>query len=130
MRVLGKTALVLGLAGAMALGSMTASDARGRGAAVAAGAAGFAVGAAIGSAAAANNGYYGGAGYDAYGYDPGYVAAEPAYVSPSYPAYVSPSYYGPVGGGATYDSHYSRYNHGYDTNYIGPWRERKLEGLE
>jgi hypothetical protein len=48
MRLLGKTAIVLGLAGAMALGSMTASHARHfrAGPAVAAGVAGFALGAA------------------------------------------------------------------------------------
>ena len=46
MRLLGKTAIVLGMAGAVALGSMTASEARNRGAAVAAGAAGFVAGAA------------------------------------------------------------------------------------
>jgi hypothetical protein len=123
MRLLGKSALVLGLAGAMALGSMTASEARGghNAAAIGAGVAGFAVGAAVGSAAA-NNGYYGnpGYGYDSYAYEPGYAE----------PAYTSPSYYGPVGGGATYDSNYSAYSHGYDSNYVGPWRERKLEGLE
>ena len=50
MRLLGKTAIVLGMAGAMALGSMTASEARdGRNAAIAAGVAGFAAGAAIGA---------------------------------------------------------------------------------
>ena len=38
----------------------------------------------------------------------------------------SPSYYGPVTGG--YGSY--SYNSGYDTNYIGPWRERKLMGLD
>jgi hypothetical protein len=117
MRLLGKTAIVLGMAGAMALGSMTASEARnGRNAAIAAGAGGFVAGAAIGAAAAnANAGYYG--GYDSYAY-------EPAYVAPA-PVYTSPSYYGPVTG---YDSY--SYNSGYDTNYIGPWRERKLMGLD
>ncbi len=79
MRLLGKTAIVLGMAGAMALGSMTASEARGgRNAAIAAGVGGFAAGAAIG-AAAANNGYYGsgygGYGYDSYAYEPAYIRA-------------------------------------------------------
>ena len=56
MRLLGKTAIVLGMAGAMALGSMTASEARWR--AGPAAAAGFVAGAAIGAAAAnANAGY-------------------------------------------------------------------------
>ena len=119
MRLLGKTAIVLGMAGAMALGSMTASEARnGRNAAIAAGAGGFVAGAAIGAAAAnANAGYYG-YGYDSYAY-------EPAYVAPA-PVYTSPSYYGPVTGGYTSYS----YNSGYDTNYVGPWRERKLMGLD
>ena len=121
MRLLGKTAIVLGMAGAIALGSMTVSEARGgRNAAIAAGAGGFVAGAAIGAAAAnANAGYYGyGGGYDSYAY-------EPAYVAPA-PVYTSPGYYGPVTGG--YDSY--SYNSGYDTNYIGPWRERKLMGLD
>jgi hypothetical protein len=110
MRLLGKTASVLGVAGALALSSMTASDARGRGAAVAAGAAGFVAGAAIGSAAAASTypGYYGPAyGYDSYAYAP---------------EYVPPSYYGPVGG--------YRYGYTYDSNYTGPWHERQLQGRD
>src|SRR3954454_10552582 len=98
MRLLVKTAIVLGTAGAMALGSMTASEARnGR---IAAGVGGFVAGAAIGAAAAnANAGYYGsGYGYDSYAYEPAYsgydsYAYEPAYVAP---AYTPPSYYGPV----------------------------------
>jgi len=113
MRLLGKTAIVLGMAGAMALGSMTASEARWR--AGPAAAAGFVAGAAIGAAAAnANAGYYyGGYGYDSYAY-------EPAYVAPA-PVYTPPSYYGPVGG---YE--YS----GYNTNYTGPWSERRLQGRD
>ena len=68
--VLAKPAIVLGIAGALALGSMTASQARVR--PWVAGAAGFAAGAAIG-AAAANSGYYYGDGYyDSYAADPGY----------------------------------------------------------
>ena len=82
MRLFGKTALLVGLAGAMALGSMTASEARGgrNAAAIGAGVAGFAAGAAIGSAA--NSGYYYGNpgyaydnGYDSYAYAPGYAPA-------------------------------------------------------
>ena len=49
MRLLGKTAIVVGMAGAMALGSMTASEARnGRNAAAIGG---FVAGAAVGAAA-------------------------------------------------------------------------------
>jgi hypothetical protein len=61
------------MAGAMAIGSMTASEARnGRNAAIAVGAGAFVAGAAIGAAAAnANAGYYG-YGYDSYAYQPAY----------------------------------------------------------
>ena len=60
MRLLGNTAMVLGLAGAMAIGSVTASEARsGRNAALVGG---LIAGAVIGAAAAnANAGYYSGA---------------------------------------------------------------------
>ena len=126
MRLLGNTAMVLGLAGAMAIGSMKASEARGgRNAALAGG---FIAGAAISAAAAnANAGYYSGAyGYDSYAYAPGYsssydsYAYEPAYAAP---VYTPPSYYGPV------TTHQST-DPGYDTNYIGPWRERQLQGRD
>ena len=73
MRLFGKTAIVVGMAGAMALGSMTASQARSRGRVRRL--AGFAPAAAIGAAAAnANSGYYYGSGYgyDSYAYAPGY----------------------------------------------------------
>ena len=112
MRLLGKTAIVLGMAGAMALGSMTASDARGRG--WVGPAAGFVAGAAIGAAAAnANAGYYyGSPGYDSYAYQPAYAE----------PVYTPPSYYGPV-------TNYG-YSRGYDTNYTGPWSNRRLEGRD
>ena len=128
MRLLGKTLIVLGMTGAMAIGSMTASEARWR--AGPAAAAGFVAGAAIGAAAAnANAGYYYGSGYgygyDSYAYEPAYVAPaydsyayEPAYVAP---VYTPPSYYGPV---RTYG--YS----GYNTNYTGPWSERRLQGRD
>jgi len=129
MRLLGKTAMVLGVAGAMALGSMTASEARGgrNAAAIAGGVVGFAAGAAIGSAAA-HGGYYGGGyGYDSYAYAPapayGYdsYAYEPTYAEPTYmaPAYTSPSYYGPV---TTYG--------GFNTNYTGPWSELRIQGRD
>jgi hypothetical protein len=125
MRLLGKTAIVFGMAGAMALGSMTASEARNRGAAIAAGAAGFVAGAAIGAAAAnANAGYYYGggySGYDSYAYAP--VYAEPAYAAPVYaapvyaePVYVPGSYYGPV--------------YGYNNTYNYNWRQRQLDGRD
>jgi hypothetical protein len=138
MRLLGKTALVIGVAGAMAIGSMTASEARGgRNAALAGG---FIAGAAIGAAAAtANAGYYsGGYGYDNYAYAPGYSYGYDSYAAPAYssgydsyayepayaaPAYTPPSYYGPV---TTYRAPYS----GYDSNYIGPWHERRLQGRD
>ena len=104
MRLLGKTAIVLGMAGAMALGSMTASEARNRGAAV--------------PLARRFRGWRGdwrcggerqrglllrlrcGYGYDSYAYEPAYsgydsYAYEPAYVAPA-PVYTPPSYYGPV----------------------------------
>ena len=123
MRLLGNTAMVLGLAGAMAIGSMTASEARGgRNAALAGG---FIAGAAIGAAAAnANAGYYSGAyGYDSYAYAPGTAPATPTSYAYAAPVYTPPSYYGPV---TTYQSTYP----GYDTNYIGPWRERQLQGRD
>ena len=91
MKNLMKSAAIVGVAGVLTLGSMTASEARNR--AWIAGAAGFAVGAAIG-AAAANAAYYN-AGY----YNGGYYAYEPAYVGPAYaydsdaysPTYVAPA---------------------------------------
>jgi hypothetical protein len=126
MRLLGKTALVTGVAAAMALGSMTASEARnGRNAALAGG---FIAGAAIGAAAAnANSGYYGrGYGYDSYAYAPGYgydsYAAAPGYGYYDAPAraYTGDPAYNPNYG-------YSGYNN-YNSNYNGPMRERQLEG--
>jgi hypothetical protein len=121
MRLLGKTALVLGVAGAIGLAAIAPSEARGgrNAAAIAAGVGGFAVGAAIGSAAAANSYYgpgYGYYGYDSYAYAPTYAPA-PAYSEP----YVSGSYYGPVGGYGYY---------GYDSNSTGPWHERTLNGRD
>jgi hypothetical protein len=87
MKALVKPAVILGVAGALTLGSMTASNARDR--AWVAGAAGFAVGAAIG-AAAANASYYNAGHYDggyAYGYEPAYTydsyAYSPAYAAPA-----------------------------------------------
>jgi len=118
MRLLKKTAIVLGMAGAMALGSITASQARFR--AGPAAAAGFVAGAAVGAVAAnANAGnYYGsggygydsGSGYDSYAYEPAYAA----------PAYTSPNYYGPI----------NNSGYGYNTNNNGPWHERTLQGRD
>src|SRR5262245_14302387 len=71
MRTMIKPAVVLGLAGVLALGSMTTSEARGARPWVAAGI-GLAAGAAIAGAAAASSGYYGPYGYG-YGY-PAYDA--------------------------------------------------------
>jgi hypothetical protein len=117
MRLLGKAAIIAGLAGAMALGSMTASQARFRaGPAVAAGVAGFA----LGAAAANANGYYGsGYGYDSYAYQPGYssygYSYEPSYSS-GYDSYgYSPGY---------------RYEGPYNSNNNGPWHERQLQGRD
>jgi hypothetical protein len=106
MRLLGKTAIVLGMAGAVALGSMTASQARHfrAGPAVAAGVAGLA----LGAAAANSYGY----GYDSYGYDS--YAYEPGYGS---------SYYGSASPYSNYDGYY-----GYNSNAVSPMRERQLEG--
>ena len=123
MRLLGKTALILGVAGAIGLAAIAPSEARGgrNAAAIAAGVGGFAVGAAIGSAAA-NNYYgpgYGHYGYDSYAYAPAYAApvySEPVYSEP----YVSGSYYGPVGG----------YAYDYNTNSHGPWHDRTLNGRD
>jgi hypothetical protein len=112
MKAFVKPAIILGMAGAMALGSMTASEARVR--PWVAGAAGFAAGAAIG-AAAANSAYgprYYTPGYAAYGYAPGYdsYAYEPGYSS-SYS-------YGPS----------------YEYNDVGvnrpSWEERRLKGID
>jgi hypothetical protein len=94
------------MAGAMALGSMTASQARHfrAGPAVAAGVAGFA----LGAAAANSYGYgYNSYGYDSYAYEPGY----------SY-GYSSAPY-------GYYDNSY-----GYNSNTTSPMRERVLEGRD
>jgi hypothetical protein len=112
MKAFVKPAIVLGIAGAMALGSMTASEARVR--PWAAGAAGFAAGAVIG-AAAANSAYYGprsySPGYATYGYAPGYdsYAYEPGYNSYS----SGPSY-----------------EYGYSGTNRPNWEERRLKGIE
>ena len=119
MRLLGKATIVVGLAGAMALGSMTASQAyRYRaGPAVAAGVAGFALGAA---AARANAGYYGPAyGYDSYAYEPGYNRSYGYSYEPAYSGYDS---YG-------YSPGY-RFEGAYNSNNNGPWHERQIQGRD
>ena len=131
MKTFAKSALVLGAVGALALGSVTASEARsGR---WVAGAAGFAVGAAVGAAAANaayyNSGYYGGY-YDAsYAYAPGYggYAYSPAYVAPAYvepavtyaePAFVQPVQYRDPAFAYTGDPAYRGYRgYGYAPGY-------------
>lgn len=102
MNVLVKPAMILGLAGAMALGSMTPSEAR-SGRTWAAAGVGFAAGAMLGAAAAnANRGYYYNEPY-AYAPGPTYSGySEPVYVEPgygynaygydSYPVYSAPRY--------------------------------------
>jgi hypothetical protein len=115
MRLLGKSALVLSVVGTMAIGAVTTSDARTRG--WVAGAAGFAAGAAIGAAAANANAAYYGPGYSSYGYAPTYGYYDrPATAYTGDPAYRGYGAYG--------------YAPGYDTNYIGPMRERVLEGRD
>jgi hypothetical protein len=134
-----KPALVLGMAGAMALGSMTASEAR-SGRWVAGAAIGL-VGAAVAGAAIANANSYRYGYYNGYAYGPGYTYA-PAYgydtyaYSPTYvaPAYVAPQYYGPVYSDQPYpysdNERYGPYYGGYNSNYTGPLRERQLQGRD
>ena len=125
-----KSALMLGAAGALALGSVSASEARsGR---WVAGAAGVAAGVAVG-AAAANAAYYDGGYYDAGYYAPGYdtYAYEPAYsgapaVSYSEPAFVQPVQYRDPAFAYTGDPAYRRgyraygYASGYDAYAYAP----------
>jgi hypothetical protein len=89
MKALLKYAVTASLAGALALATMSPSEARGgRNAAVIGG---FAAGALVGAAVAGsayNNGYYGPA--YGYGYAPGYYA-EPGYAYEPAPVYVEPA---------------------------------------
>ena len=79
MRLLGKTAMVLGLAGAMALGSMTASEARGgRNAAAPRVASSLAPRSALRRRMPTRAIITGGYGYDSYAYAPGYAPATTA----------------------------------------------------
>ena len=122
MQAIVKPAIVLGIAAALALGSMTPSQARVR-PWVAAGV-GLAAGAALASAANANAyhngygpGYYYGPGYAGYAYSPYYES------SPGYGAYA----YAPP---SAPETRFQQPYHGPDTNYIGSWRERQLEGRD
>jgi hypothetical protein len=111
MKAIAKPALALGIAAALALASIAPSQARVR--PRHAPAIGLAAGAAIASAAAAN----------AYGYGPEFS------YGPGYDAYA----YSPYGAGAATpypDTRYEQPYHGYDSNYVGPWRERQLQGLD
>ena len=139
-----KSALVLGIAGILAIGSMSPSEARNRGL-VAAGI-GLAAAAVVGAAVAnANNGYYGngyyGSGYG-YGYAPDYGYA-PAYVEPGYgyapgyveapayayaPAYRSAPAYGYTDPGNGYYAPIQGYS--YNTNTTSAARERQLLGTD
>jgi hypothetical protein len=127
MNTFAKSALVIGTVSALALGSMTASEARsGR---WVAGAAGFAVGAAVGAAAANagyyNSGYYNSGYYDAgYAYAPGYdaYAYEPAYSEPVV-TYAQPVQYRDPAFAYTGDPNYRRgygYAPGYDAYAYSP----------
>lgn len=156
MNRIAKSALVLSAVGALALGSVTASEARsGR---WVAGAAGFAVGAAVG-AAAANSAYGGGYYYGPdYAYGPGYYNAGPGYYSAGYyePAYDSYAY-APGYNSYSYDRGYDAYAYapgyaprrayrgarhietqsaprhydpgaGYNSNTLAPWQDWKYQG--
>jgi hypothetical protein len=149
MNAFAKSTLVLGTVGALALGSMTASEARsGRWVAGAVGvAAGVAIGAAAANAAYYNSGYYYGPGYayapgyDAYAYEPAYAYAPApafAYSEPA-PAYVQTVQYRDPAFAYTGDPAYRRgyraygYARGYDAYAYSPgysyrsYRGRNLE---
>jgi len=128
--------MVLGLAGILAVASMTPSEARNNGWAAAG--IGFAAGALVGAAAAnANNHYY---GYGpAYGYGPGY-AYEPAetyayqpgpvYAAPAY-RYRAPAYASDPANAYTGDPAYAYGRaYGYNPNANAPWQERRLRGSD
>jgi hypothetical protein len=148
MNRIAKPAMLLGLAGILAVASMTPSEARVN--RWAAAGIGLAVGALIGSAAANANSYYYGPGYG-YGYDGPYYAYQPAY-GPDYayqpaPAYAyqpAPMYVAPAYGyrAPTYaadpayaytgDPSYAAYNsaYGYNRNAVVPWQEHRLRGTD
>lgn len=115
MKLLVKPAIVLGIAGALALGSVTTSQARVR--PWVAGAAGFAAGAAIGAAAAnAYDGYYYHNGYGYYDDSYAYAYDRPATAYTGDPAYAGYGAYG--------------YSPGYGYRYGQSWQERRLEGRD
>ena len=123
-----KPLAALGLAGALALPAVNSSQAD----PVDAAAAGFAAGAAIAGAAAigaATNPYYyeQGYAYDPY-YGSGYAYA-PGYADPG-TVYVDPGSAYAAAPGVYRARRYSPAEHGSDTNYIGPWTERQLEGRD
>jgi len=139
MNTFAKSAFVLGTVSVLALGSMTASEARsGRwvaGAAIVG--AGIALGAAAANANAYNNGYYNSgyydsgyayapAGYNAYAYAPAY-AYEPAYSYAPAPTY---GYYG----GPDLSTQSAPRHHdargGYNSNTLAPWQDRRLQGID
>jgi hypothetical protein len=154
MNRIAKPAMVVGLAGALALAAITPSEARiNRWAAAGIG---FFAGAAIASAAA--HAHYYGPGY-AYGYyEPGYayypapVYAEPVYAGPTYAypapvAYVGPSYaytgdpaYSAYAAVPRYRYRYSSETRswpphydpgaGYNSNTLSPWQDRRLQGAD
>jgi len=109
--------MVAGVVGTIALAGMSASQADPVNWAAAG--VGFAAGAAVGAAAAStayyNDPYYAEARYVPRAYSvPQYNYAPDAYAyAPRYPGY-----------------QYSPAEHGYDSNYIGPWKERQLEGRD
>ena len=132
MNTFAKSALVLGTVGALALGSMTASEARsGRWVAGAVGvAAGVAVGAAVANSAYYNSGYYGGGyayapGYDAYAYEPAYA---PVY-APA-PAYGYYGYYGSPDLSTQSAPRHRDINGGYNSNTLAPWQDRRMQGID
>ena len=138
-----KPTMVLGLAGILAVASMTPSEARNNGWAAAG--IGFAAGALIGAAAANANNHYYGSGYrygsygPAYGYGPGY-AYEPAetyayqpgpvYAAPAY-RYRAPAYASDPANAYTGDPAYAYGRaYGYNPNASAPWQERRLRGTD
>jgi hypothetical protein len=144
MNAFAKSALVLGTVSALALGSMTASEARsGRWVAGAAGvAAGVAIGAAVANSAYYNSGYYDAGyayapGYGAYAYAPGYdaYAYEPAYTYAPAPVYAPAPAYGYYGYGRpdlstqSVPRHYDA-GYGYNSNTLAPWQDRRMQGID
>ena len=129
-----KPAMVLGLAGILAVASMTPSEARNNGWAAAG--IGFAAGALVGAAAANANNHYYAPGYR-YGYGPDYAYDDayayqpaPVYVGPAYryraPAYANDPAYAYTGDPAYA---YGR-GYGYNSNTVAPWQERRLRGTD